>query len=255
MHLKTLFFSLFFLLLMASCVSKKEVVYLQEIEESTSSTKNNYEPVIKADDILFINVSSIEPKASEPFNLVQGQNGGGGGGVGLQIYQSTYLVNNQGYIQFPVLGELKVGGLNRFELLEMLKSKISEYVKDPVINLRIINYKITVIGEVNRPGAFNITGERITIIEAIALAGDMTLFGKRENVMIVRESEGVKTIFRLDLTDPSIINSPYYYLTQNDLVYVEPNKRKINSTAIGPNILAGISILGFALTTILLLTR
>jgi polysaccharide export outer membrane protein len=240
---------------MASCVSKKEVVYLQEIEESTSSTKNNYEPVIKADDILFINVSSIEPKASEPFNLVQGQNGGGGGGVGLQIYQSTYLVNNQGYIQFPVLGELKVGGLNRFELLEMLKSKISEYVKDPVINLRIINYKITVIGEVNRPGAFNITGERITIIEAIALAGDMTLFGKRENVMIVRESEGVKTIFRLDLTDPSIINSPYYYLTQNDLVYVEPNKRKINSTAIGPNILAGISILGFALTTILLLTR
>ena len=110
------------------------------------------------------------------------------------------------------------------------------------------------MGEVADPGSYTISSDRITIPEALALAGDMTLFGRRENVLLIRETEGVKTTVRINMTDPNVLNSPYYYLTQNDVLYVEPNKRKIDSTAIGPNILAAISVLGFALTTIILLT-
>jgi polysaccharide export outer membrane protein len=235
-----------------SCVPKKEVVYLQEIKNNTGA-KTNYEPLIKADDVLFIHVSTLDPKAAEPFNI--GQNEGGVAANAMQLQRNTYLVNNEGFIQFPVLGDLKVSGLKRNEVIGLLRKKIAEFVKDPVINLRIMNYKISVTGEVNNPGTYTISSERITIFEALAMAGDMTLFGKRENVLIIRENQGEKITARLDITNPNVINSPYYYLTQNDVVYVEPNKRKINSTAIGPNILAGISILGFALTTIILLTK
>lgn len=253
MLLKSIIFSFFILLFVSSCVPKKEVVYLQEIEKLTTNQVTNYEPLIKSDDVLFIHVITLDPKAAEPFNI--GQNEGGVAANAMQMQRMTYLVNNEGFIQFPILGELKVSGLTRNELISLLKSKLSNYVKDPVINLRIINYKVSVAGEVNNPGTFTISSERITVLEALAMAGDMTLFGKRENVLIVRENQGVKTTARLDITNPEIIHSPYYYLSQNDLVYVEPNKRKINSTAIGPNILAGISILGFALTTIILLTK
>jgi polysaccharide export outer membrane protein len=246
------FIYLLFVSFVFSCVPKKEVVYLQEIKNNTGA-KTNYEPLIKADDVLFIHVSTLDPKAAEPFNI--GQNEGGVAANAMQLQRSTYLVNNDGYIQFPILGDLKVSGLNKNQVISLLKSKVGEFAKDPVINLRIMNYKISVAGEVNNPGTYTITSERITIFEALAMAGDMTLFGKRENVLIVRENDGVKTTIRLDITKPEIINSPYYYLTQNDLIYVEPNKRKINSTAIGPNILAGISIIGFALTTIILLTK
>ncbi|MFY7742059.1 MAG: polysaccharide biosynthesis/export family protein [Flavobacterium sp.] len=246
------FIYLLFVSFVFSCVPKKEVVYLQEIKNNTGA-KTNYEPLIKADDVLFIHVSTLDPKAAEPFNI--GQNEGGVAANAMQLQRNTYLVNNEGFIQFPVLGDLKVSGLKRNEVIGLLRKKIAEFVKDPVINLRIMNYKISVTGEVNNPGTYTISSERITIFEALAMAGDMTLFGKRENVLIIRENQGEKITARLDITNPNVINSPYYYLTQNDVVYVEPNKRKINSTAIGPNILAGISILGFALTTIILLTK
>jgi polysaccharide export outer membrane protein len=252
MNKNLIFLSLSLLLLLNACVPKKEVVYFQGIS-GESNGSSNYEPLIKTDDVLFIHVSTLDPKASEPFNLGQGE--GGVAANAMQLQRTTYLVNNAGFIQFPVLGDLKVTGLNRAQVIELLRSKISDYVKDPVINMRIMNYKISVLGEVNSPGTFTLSSERITLPEALAMAGDMTLFGKRENVLVVRENQGVKTSFRLDMTNPDIINSPYYYLTQNDVVYIEPNQRRINSTAIGPNILAGISVLGFALTTIILLTK
>jgi polysaccharide export outer membrane protein len=238
--------------LFTSCVSKKKVIYFQEIDTASTENKSNYEPVIKTDDVLYINVTTLDPKASEPFNI--GKTEGGSSGSGLQVERSTYLVDNAGTIQFPVLGTLKVSGLNKNQVKELLFTKISEYAKDPVINLRIVNYKVSVLGEVANPGSYTISSDRITIPEALALAGDMTLFGRRENVLLIRETEGVKTTVRINMTDPNLLNSPYYYLTQNDVLYVEPNKRKIDSTAIGPNILAAISVLGFALTTIILLT-
>jgi polysaccharide biosynthesis/export protein len=236
-----------------SCVPSKEVVYFQGIDDKNLTGSGVYEPFLKPDDVLFINVSAFDEDAVKPFNL--GNQNMGGGGQGLMLMTQTYLVDNQGDIQFPVLGVVKVGGLSREEVTRKLQTRIAEFVKDPVINLRIANYKVTVVGEVKTPGAFTINSDRITVLEAIAMAGDMTLFGKRENVLIIRENRGVKETIRLDLSQPDFINSPYYYLTQNDVVYVEPNKRRINSTAIGPNILQGISILGFTISTILILTR
>lgn len=238
-----------------SCVPSKEVVYFQGIDDKNLTGSGAYEPVLKPDDVLYINVSSFDSEAVKPFNLGISQEGGGGGQGGLIIMRQTYLVNNDGDIEFPILGTLKVGGLTREDVTRKLQARISEYVKDPIINLRIVNYKVSVLGEVARPGSYTLESDRITVLEAIAMAGDMTLFGKRENVLIIRENRGVKETIRLDLTQPDFISSPYYYLTQNDVVYVEPNKRKINSTAIGPNILAGISVIGFALTTILLLSK
>jgi polysaccharide biosynthesis/export protein len=241
---------------LTSCVPSKEVIYLQGIDNKDLAGSSVYEPVLKPDDVLYINVSSFDSEAVKPFNLgVTQEGGGGGGGQGLIIMRQTYLVNNDGDIEFPILGTVKVGGLTREEVTRKLQLRISEYVKDPIINLRIVNYKVSVLGEVNHPGTYTLNSDRITVLEAIAMAGDMTLFGKRENVLIIRENRGVKETFRLDLTNPDFIKSPYYYLTQNDVVYVEPHKRRINSTAIGPNILQGISILGFAISTILILTR
>ena len=236
-----------------SCVPKKSIIYFQEIDSVSNEMKSNYEPVIKTDDVLYINVSTINPEASEPFNIGNTQTGTAVSTM--QAERSTYLVDNQGNIQFPSLGKLKVTGFTKNQLREVLYSQISEYAKDPVINIRIMNFKVTVIGEVNTPGSYTISSERITVPEALALAGDMTLFGKRDNVLLIREVEGVKTSYRINMTDPNVFNSPHYYLSQNDVLYVEPNKRKIDSTAIGPNILAGISVLGFALTTIILLTQ
>lgn len=249
----TFFTLLFSVFLFTSCVNKKTIIYLQEIDSVSNEMKSNYEPVIKTDDVLYINVSTVDPVASQPFNI--GASEAGAASNAMQMERSTYLVDNQGTIQFPVLGSLKVVGLTKNQLREILYTRISELAKDPVINMRIINFKISVIGEVNTPGSYTISSERITIPEALALAGDMTLYGRRDNVLLVREVEGVKTTARIDMTDPNLLNSPYYYLSQNDYLYVEPNKRKIDSTAIGPNILAGISVLGFALTTILLLTQ
>lgn len=241
---------------LVSCVPSKEVVYFQGIDNVNLVGSESYEPVIKPDDVLYINVSSFDGEAVKPFNLGTTQEGVGGGGQGgLIIMRQTYLVNNDGDIEYPILGTIKVGGLTREEVTRKLQNRITEFVKDPVINIRIVNYKISVLGEVNRPGNYTLESDRITVIEALARAGDLTLFGKRENVLIIRENRGVKETVRLDLTSPDFINSPYYYLTQNDVVYVEPNKRRINSTAIGPNILAGISVIGFALTTILLLSK
>ena len=236
-----------------SCVPKQSIIYFQEIDSVSNEMKSNYEPLIKTDDVLYINVTTVDPEASEPFNIGNAQ--AGTATNALQMERSTYLVDNQGEIHFPTLGKMKVTGLTKNQLRELLYTQISELAKDPVINIRIMNFKVTVIGEVNTPGSYTIASERITVPEALALAGDMTLFGKRENVLLLREVEGVKTTYRINMTDPNVFNSPQYYLSQNDVLYIEPNKRKIDSTAIGPNILAGISVLGFALTTIILLTQ
>lgn len=240
--------------LMSSCVSKKKIVYFQDIDNiNNNGADSNYEPLFKPDDILMINVSAFDPLAVEPFNLRVEQ--GGGGVSGLGMHRLTYLVDNAGDIQFPVLGQIRVGGLTRAQLSTKLTERLKEYINDPVVNIRIMNYKVSVLGEVSSPGVYTISSDRVTLPEVIAMAGDLTMYGKRDNILIIREVGGVKTNVRVDMRDPNLLNSPYYYLTQNDVVYVEPAKRKVDSTAIGSNITAGISIIGFLITTTLLLTR
>jgi polysaccharide export outer membrane protein len=151
------------------------------------------------------------------------------------------------------LGKLQVGGLTRSEVLKMFKDKISAYIKNPIINLRIMNFKFSVQGEVTLPGTYTVASERITLIEALSMAKDLTIYGKRNNILIIREIDGIKSYNRVDITQADFMNSPFYYLAQNDVVYVEPNKNKINGAAIGPNTSVIISVSSLLITLITLI--
>lgn len=243
----------FLIILFFSCASRKDVVYYQNIDSLSMKEKSNsYEIKIQPDDLLYIVVSADDTEAAEQFNLnsIKLTNTGRLDlSTGQQINQ-LYLVNEAGYINFPVLGKMKVSGLTRSELLKTLEEKIGVYIKDPILNLRINNFKVSVLGEVNAPGAYNIVSERLTLIEALTMAKDLTIYGKRNNILIIREIDGVKSYNRVDITKADFINSPFYYLGQNDVVYVEPNKNKINGAAVGPNTSVIISITSILVTLI-----
>jgi polysaccharide export outer membrane protein len=240
---------LLLLFLCFSCGSKQDVVYYQNIDNIASQQSNNsYEIKIQPDDLLMIIVSADDPEVAIPFNLktysISGNNR-----LDITRGQETvqlYLVDQSGNIEFPVIGKLKVSGLTRSEVLNLLQNKIGVYIKNPMINLRIMNFKISLQGEVNLPGTYPIVSERVTLIEALSMAKDLTIYGKRDNILVIRETNGVKSYNRVDITKSDFINSPFYYLAQNDVVYVEPNKTRINSSAVGPNtsvIISAISIL------------
>src|SRR5690606_35144635 len=162
----------------------------------------------------------------------------------------TYLIDYNGNIEFPVLGTLHIAGMTRIELTEMLKEKISEYAKDPIINIRLVNFTVTVIGEVGRPGTYTIQDERISLPEALGMANDLTIYGKRQNVLLIREVDGKKKFAKIDLTSVNAISSPLYYLQQNDVIVVEPNKARIRSSSYNQNNSVLISAIG-TLTTII----
>ncbi len=243
-------------LLLFSCKSREEVVYYQNIDGLAHAEKSNsYEIKIQPDDLLLIIVSADDPEIAIPFNLstisvpsVYGLNAS----RGMESMQS-YLVDAEGSIDFPVLGKLMIGGMSRSEVMRLLETKISKYIKNPIINLRIINFKVSVQGEVTNPGTFNISSDRVTLIEAITMAKDLTIYGKRDNILIIREVNGVKSYNRVDITKADFINSPFYYLAQNDVVYVEPNKVRINGAAVGANTGVIISITSLVITLITLI--
>lgn len=245
-----------FAVLFFSCASKKDVVYYQNIDGLASGEKSNtYEIKIQPDDLLLIIVSAEDPETAIPFNLstlsvpsVYSLNASRG-----QETMQSYLVDTGGSIDFPVLGKLKLGGLTRSEVMQLLQDKISKYIKNPIINLRIMNFKVSVQGEVTLPGTYTVTSERITLIEALTLAKDLTIYGKRDNILIIREIDGVKSFNRVDITKADFINSPFYYLAQNDVVYVEPNKVRVNGAAVGANTGVIISITSLVITLITLI--
>jgi polysaccharide biosynthesis/export protein len=243
---------LLLLVSLSSCLSKKKIVYLQG-QQDQSSGQVNYEPLIQNDDMLSISILSSEPELAAPFNIDQMQSATTISNNNTS--KTTYLVDNFGEIDFPILGKMKVAGLSKTELKQYLRDRLAIYLKDPIINIRIVNYKVSVLGEVNKPGTFQLTGDRITLLEVLANAGDLTLYGKRDNILVIRDYLGTKTYNRIDITKADFVNSPFYYLDQNDVVYVEPRKAKIDSTAIGSNVGTIISILGFVITTTILLTR
>jgi len=239
---------------LSSCLSKKKMIYLQG-QQTQSSNEVNYEPQIQNNDILSISVISSDPEIAAPFNIDQVQGSSSAGGGANNLFRTTYLVDNKGEIEMPVLGKFSVAGYTKTYLKQYLKERLSIYIKDPIINIRIANFKVTVLGEVRLPGTFPLEGDRITLLEALGEAGDLTMYGKRENILIVRDYLGTKTYNRVDITKADFVNSPFYYLDQNDVIYVEPRKAKIDSTAIGSNVGTIISILGFLITTTLILTR
>tara|TARA_R110000850_G_scaffold277086_1_gene422384 strand:- start:119470 stop:120273 length:804 start_codon:yes stop_codon:yes gene_type:complete len=245
-------------LLLTSCVSKKEIIYMQDIESITSNTEKLYSTtVIQPNDILNINVSAFDMEAVAPFNLIMStrpqQN---------QEMQATtsgqklnYLVSNEGTIEFPVLGTVAVGGLTRQEVTLKLKTEISTYVKDPIVNVTIANYKVTVLGEVTSPGTFTVPDERITLLEALGRAGDLTIFGKRDNIIILREKDGVKSHTLVDITKSDFLHSPYYFLQQNDVIYVQPNSAQVSSAAYNRNTSVYISIASVLISLLLVISR
>ena len=226
--------------LLASCGSVKNVAYLQNSDYiDLSRSEFLYDARIMPKDVLTITVNTVNPEASAPYNLIvrstltNTSSSVSTGGGSLQ----TYLVDNNGTIEFPVLGTLHVGGLSKSECEKMIHDKIMPYLnaaENPVVTVRMSNYKISVLGEVNKPGMFNVSNEKINILEALAQAGDLTIYGVRDKVKLIRENaNGKKEIVNLNLNDAEIINSPYYYLQQNDIVYVEPNKVKARNSSIG----------------------
>ena len=241
-------------LLLSSCASKRDVVYFQNAGSfETLVEKNSFTPKFKVDDLVSIHVSTLDPEASAPFNLLRGASEGSVRG---NVEQVDYLVDEQGEIDFPVIGKIKIAGLSPEETRMLLRDRLSVYLKDPIINIRLRNFSVTVLGEVNRPGTYTVNGEKITILEALGLAGDMTIKGKRENVMVIRDFDGTKVYSRIDLNYKDALNSPVYYLTQNDVVYVEPNKSAITASSLDNRASIAISIASLLITsTVILLTR
>ncbi len=240
---------LFVFFLFFSCASKKDIVYYQNIDGLNRPESNSsYEVKIQPDDLLMIIVSAEDPEIAIPFNLTSvtlPNTTNLLATTGQQTIQS-YLVDRNGNIEFPVIGKIQVGGLSRTEVLQSLKEKIGVYIKNPIINLRIMNFKVSLQGEINMPGTYSVASERITLIEALSMAKDLSIYGRRDNVLVIREINGIKSYNRVDITKADFINSPFYYLAQNDVIYVEPNKTKINAAAVGPNtsvIISAVSIL------------
>ncbi|BEG99102.1 polysaccharide biosynthesis/export family protein [Bacteroides sedimenti] len=226
---------------LSACSSYKSVPYLQQSEKLTENDYAKsavlYDASIMPKDLLTITVSTItNPEDAYPFNLtVPSPVSVIKNNITTQPAMQTYLVDNEGRVNFPVLGLVKLGGLTKTGAESLLKSKLKEYLKEePIVTVRLVNYKISVLGEVTRPNTYTVENEKINIFEALALAGDLTVYGKRDNVKIIREMEdGQKRVVVLSLNDKNIIFSPYFYLQQNDIVYVQPNKAKAQGSEIG----------------------
>ncbi|WP_040281924.1 polysaccharide biosynthesis/export family protein [Psychroserpens damuponensis] len=239
------------IVIMSSCGSRKDIIYFQDepiTDQSLSELDNNYEIRYKPNDILTIDVSSQNTESVLPFNLpaVAYNNTNAGATEQTTVLRQTYLLDPQGNIEFPTLGTIKLGGLTRTEATEMFKEKIGEYVNEFIVNIRLINFTITVSGEVKNPGNFTVQGERISLIQALGLAGDLTIYGKRDNIFLIREIDGKKKYAKYDLTSINVVNSPVYYLSQNDIIYVEPNNSKVRTSTYNPNtgvLISAVSLL------------
>lgn len=218
----------FLMLLFFSCTPKKNILYYQNIDTMVAEKLNSYEIRIQPDDLLQINISAEDPTITAPFNLNPTNIIGEGGQGASKSAVNDYLVDADGYIDFPELGKLKLSGMTRSEVLALFKKKISAYIKNPIITVRLQNFKVAVQGEVNGPGILTVASDRITLIEALTQSGDLKLTANRKNILVIREIDGVKSYFRVDVTKADFINSPYYYLAQNDVVYVEPKYRTLS---------------------------
>jgi polysaccharide biosynthesis/export protein len=235
-----------FLIYFSSCTPVKNSVYFNNIGDTTIQSSTPYiEPVIQKGDLLGITVTSPNPEASLIFNApnqagpsIAASSGGGSG----------YLVNNEGIIQYPFLGNIKAAGLKKSQLQEAISSQLvsRKLLIDPIVSIRFLSFKVTIMGEVAHPSVIPVANEKINIMEALGMAGDLTPFANMNNVLLVREEEGVKTTHRLNLATPALLNSPYYYLKSNDIVYVEPTKEKgklnNNRTQIASLVISGLSV-------------
>ena len=235
-------------LTLASCGSVKDIAYFQnKVVDQPEKIDKHAGIVIQPKDQLSIVVSSRNPELVAMFNLpvISYQAGSETATSGTQQRLMGYVVDNEGCIVFPVIGKLKVAGLTRWELAEMIKDRLIKdgLLSDAVVTVEFMNFKVSVLGEVTTPGTYAISGDKVTVLQALSLARDLTIFGKRDNVSVIREQDGERVIYQIDLTNVDLFKSPAYYLQQNDIVYVEPSEIKARQSTIDDKTLRLTSIL------------
>lgn len=246
---------LFIFPFMCSCGSKKSTTYFYDVPNSvyqTSSIKSK-ENVLQENDLLSISVSSINQKATEMFNTSNQAATGSTSSNGVLAQASGYLIDNNGFIRFSVLGEIKAAGKTKKELrTEITEALINrKLLLEPIVDIRQLNFRVSVLGEVSHPNVFTIPSEKISILEALSMAGDITIHGNKEEVVLIRENENEKIFQRIDLTNSEIFNNPYYYLQSNDIIYVAPKSSKVaESSAVQPWIPIILSTISLAIITI-----
>lgn len=233
--------ALLVIIVYCSCVNTRKSVYFNDLQDSSIPvTIQNLEPVLQKNDLLSISVSSLNTTASQVFNTPNTS--------GTQE-ASGYLINQDGYIKFPILGNIKAAGLTKKAVADNITKSLidAKQLLDPIVTIRYLNFKVTVLGEVARPTLVNVPSEKITLLEALGMAGDITIYGKRDNVIVLREEDNNRVIKRLNLNSNELLTSPYFYLKSNDIIYVEPNKARVatisRTNQLLPIILSGLSVL------------
>ncbi len=243
-----------------SCVSRKEIAYFQDIE-NLDATHNKQQALIEIqpNDLLSIVVSSTNMEAARPFNLLVETRPGDPNGLNSlnqnNYQQQPFLVSAEGTIDFPVIGKLEIEGLTLTQLNDKLINALKEYLKEPIVTIRLVNFQISVLGEVLRPGTYQVANERLSLPAALGLAGDLTIYGQRENILIIREVDGRKIHKFVNIADASFLYSEYYFLKQNDVIYVEPNSAQRQGSSFNRNSTVYVSIASLLITTAVLLFK
>jgi polysaccharide biosynthesis/export protein len=246
-------FVAFFLItyLCTSCIDTRKSTYFNDLPETVllSSNYDTAQHVIERNDLLSIRISSPNEEASRPFNVTNASSANVSTAAGGKIESVGYLVNSEGYVQLPLLGFIKAAGYNKEQLKDYITKLLldKKLLVEPIVDIRHLNYEVTVIGEVTKPTVITVPSEKISLVKALGIAGDITVFGRKDNVLLIREVEGKKIVKRLDLNSPTFLQSPYYYLQPNDVVYVEATKNKEANVSrnriILPSVLSGLSVL------------
>jgi polysaccharide biosynthesis/export protein len=247
--------SLIIFFILTSCANKKNIHYLQNLElKKDQAIVQNYEAVLQPDDVISISVSSTDgvglqsfsPNSSSITSNVSGGNSKPGA--------TNYIIRKDGSIEFPVLGKVQISGLSTTKAIDMMKVKLEKYIKDPIVMIEWHNFKFSVLGEVTKPGQYFSKSERVTLLEALAMAGDLNIYGNRKNIILIREIDNKRSIFTIDLTNPNLLNDEVYYIKQNDQIIISTNNAKIQSnSSFNQNIPIYLSISATLLTILILL--
>ena len=247
------------IILSTGCANRKKMVYFQTGEfDSIVKSAELYEMKFRKGDFLQIQVSGATPEAVVMFNPISTSNlrQNFTGQYGSDNPQTEgYIIDNEGNINFPVLGKIPVAGKSKLEIEDILVKELEGHIDMPVINIRLRNFKVSVLGDVAKPGTYIISSERITLPEALGIAGDLNITGKRKNILVIRETDGIKEQYRIDLTSNELFNSPVYFLQQNDVIYVEPNQAKLNTSKFSPVYSVLIAVSSLIITTVILITN
>ncbi|MBS7332593.1 MAG: polysaccharide biosynthesis/export family protein [Weeksellaceae bacterium] len=244
--LKNILYLIVFSFIIFSCAKRENVVYFNDAQTINTFVQENA-PKIQINDKLKVSVYATDATTTAPFNLQSSSTNDTEG--------KTYLVDQNGAIDMPILGKVNVKGLTRIEAQDLIQEKVSFYIKNTSVNVSFADFKITILGEVNSPGTKVLPSEKVSIIDAIGLAGDLKINGVRNNIMVIRNTEGQVESHRVDLTSKEIFNSPVYYLAQNDVIYVEPNKSAIQNASSTRTITIAASIIGLVLSITTIITR